>query len=163
MHVKPGVHGTGVAALVCAALVSVWSVRLWAADPPAALTDTTSYTYSVPSAGVGTFADFPVSRTFDQPIASVKLFITGGKADDIGYVGSRIVTSTPAACSNVGSVTGEQDVSDQVTISGKTASFLLRAQENCCCSTGWGSVTQPDRADAQFRWVVTFGSPKPRP
>lgn len=125
-------------------------------EPPPTLTDTTSYTYSVPAGAVGTFADLPVTRTFDRPIASLQLFIEAGRADDIGFVGSRLVTSVPAACSDVGTVTGEQDVSDQVAKNGNTASFVLRAQENCCCATGWGSATQSDRADALFRWVVTF-------
>ncbi|HXA19001.1 MAG TPA: 3D domain-containing protein [Thermoanaerobaculia bacterium] len=155
MHVK--LSGRSVAALMFAALVLPWSVPANAADPPP-ITDFTSYTYSVPAVGIGAFADFPVSRTFDQPIGTLKLFIVAGRADDIGYVGSRLVTSVPAQCTDVGTVTGEQDVSDQVTISGNTASFLLRAQENCCCVTGWGSATQSDRADARFRWEVTFGN-----
>jgi 3D (Asp-Asp-Asp) domain-containing protein len=155
MHVR--LSGRSVAVLTLAALVLPWSVPANAADPPP-ITDFTSYTYSVPAVGIGAFADFPVSRTFDQPIGTLKLFIVAGRADDIGYVGSRLVTSVAPQCADVGTVTGEQDVTDQVTISGNTASFLLRAQENCCCVTGWGSATQGDRADARFRWEVTFGN-----
>ncbi|HUJ12555.1 MAG TPA: D-alanyl-D-alanine carboxypeptidase family protein [Thermoanaerobaculia bacterium] len=120
--------------------------------------DVTTYTYAVPAAGIGTFADFPVTRTFSAPIASLHLYIIDGRADDIGFVGSKLVTSVPPMCQDVGTVTGVQEVTDQVTISGNTASFLLRAEENCCCTTGWGSATQGDRTDATFHWVVTLGS-----
>jgi hypothetical protein len=127
------------------------------AQAPPPTIDHTSYTYSVPAGGIGSFASMPVTRTFDQPIASLRLFIVAGQADDIGYVGARMVTSMPAMCAGVGAVTGEQEVTDQVTISGNTASFVLRAQENCCCTTGWGSATAAGRADALFRWEVTLG------
>lgn len=124
---------------------------------PSGVTDYTSYTYVAPSGGIGTFANYQVTRTFDRPIASLKLYIEAGRADDIGYVGSRLVTSVPANCdAGVGAVTGEQDVTDQVTINGNVASFVLRAKESCCCWTGWGSKTQSDRADALFKWVVTL-------
>lgn len=120
------------------------------------ITDHTEYTYAVRAGGIGSFADYPVTRTFDAPIASLRVFIVGGQADDIGYVGSRLVTNIPGQCAGVGAVTGEQEVTDQVTVNGDTASFLLRAQENCCCWTGWGSATQGDRANARFRWEVTL-------
>jgi hypothetical protein len=48
------------------------------------------------------------------------------------------------------------DVTSQVTVSGNTASFVLRAQENCCCFTGWGSATEFGRQNAKFHWEVTF-------
>jgi len=121
------------------------------------INDFTEYTYAVPAGGIGSFADFPVTRTFPAPIGSLQLFIVGGRADDIGYVGSRLVTNVPAMCADVGTVTSVQDVTDQVTISGDTATFVLRAQENCCCVTGWGTATQGDRANARFQWVVTLG------
>ena len=120
------------------------------------ITDFTSYTYVVQAGSIGSFADYPVTRTFDRQIVSLKLYIEAGRADDIGYVGSRLVTSVLTSCSDVGTVTSEQDVTDQVTINGNTASFVLRAKENCCCKTGWGSATQSDRADALFKWVVTL-------
>ncbi len=120
------------------------------------INDFTEYTYSVPAGPIGSFADFPVTRTFDQPIASLKLFIVSGDADDIGYVGSTLVTSIVPMCAGIGSVTSIQEVTNQVTISGNTASFLLRAQENCCCVTGWGSATQAGRANARFQWMVTL-------
>jgi hypothetical protein len=121
--------------------------------------DFTEYTYSVPAGPIGSFADFPVTRTFAQPIQSLKLYIVAGRADDIGYVGGTLVTSVVPSCSDVGTVTSVQEVTDQVTISGNTASFMLRAQENCCCVTGWGTATQGDRANARFHWVVTIGQP----
>lgn len=129
---------------------------------PSGVTDYTSYTYVAPSGGIGTFANYQVTRTFDRPIASLKLYIEAGRADDIGYVGSRLVTSIPANCdAGVGTVTSEQDVTDQVTINGNVASFVLRTKESCCCWTGWGSATQSDRADALFKWVVTFSNVPP--
>jgi 3D (Asp-Asp-Asp) domain-containing protein len=160
MHVRLG--GRSVAALALAALVLPWSTPVNAEEPPAEAPFIfhTSHTYSVPAGGRGAFADHRVVRTFERPVASVKLYIIAGRADDIGYVGSRLVTSVPGACQNVGTVTGEQDVSDQATISGNNVSFTLRAQENCCCVTGWGSATQGDRADARFRWEVTFANEK---
>jgi 3D (Asp-Asp-Asp) domain-containing protein len=160
MYVRLG--GRSAAVLLLATLSLPCSSKPARAEdpPPEPVTDFTSYTYAVSASGIGSFADYPVVRTFDQPIATLKLYIVGGRADDIGYVGSRLVTSVPDQCRDVGTVTGEQDVTDQVTIDGNTASFLLRAQENCCCSTGWGSATQADRADAQFKWVVTFGNAK---
>ena len=123
------------------------------------ITDFTEYTYSVSAGGVGTFATMPVTRTFDAPIASLRLYIVSGQADDIGYVGSRMVTNMPAMCAGVGSVQGEIEVTDQVSIVNHRASFVLRAQENCCCQTGWGSATEAGRANARFRWVVTLGGP----
>ena len=124
------------------------------ADPTLEFTDFTEYTYSVGAGGIGSFADLPVTRTFDHPIVSLTLSIVAGRADDIGYVGSRLVTDIAPMCADVGTVTSVQDVTDQVTISGNTASFVLRAQENCCCVTGWGTATQSDRADARFQWDV---------
>src|SRR5437870_7609217 len=107
MRIRLG--GRGVAALMFAALLLPWSAPARADDPP--VTDFTSYTYSVPAGGIGSFADFPVTRTFGQPITTLKLYIEAGRADDIGYVGSRLVTSVVPQCSDVGTVTGEQDVS----------------------------------------------------
>lgn len=128
------------------------------AQTPTVIDDFTEYTYSAPSAGIGTFANLPVSRTFPGPIASLQLLIVSGQADDIGYVGGRLVTNLAPSCQAIGSVE-PQDVTDQVTINGDTASFLLRAQENCCCTTGWGSATAAGRANARFHWIVTLGSP----
>ena len=122
--------------------------------------DWTEYTYSAGAGGIGSFANYPVTRTFDQEIASLRLFIIAGQADDIGYVGSKLVTTVSGVCGPLGTVTSRQEVTDQVTVSGNTASFVLRAQENCCCVTGWGSATQSDRTDARFEWQVTFTSGK---
>jgi|GEM_PF-2528536 len=122
--------------------------------------DYTTHTYSVRAGGRGSFADRMIVRRFAQPVKSLKLTIVAGQADDIGYVGSRLVTNARGYCEGLGSVQSPVDVTDQVTIDGNQASFLLRAQENCCCVTGWGSATQYDRTDAKFHWEVTFGGPK---
>jgi hypothetical protein len=126
------------------------------------ITDHTEHTYSVRAGARGTFADCTVTRKFAQPIASLKLFIVSGQADDIGYVGSRLVTDVAPACARVSAVTGEVEVTDQVTVDGDTATFTLRAQENCCCVTGWGSATQGDRANARFRWEVSLSAQRVR-
>jgi hypothetical protein len=119
--------------------------------------DFTEHTYAVPASGTGTFADCTVTRQFAKPITSFKLFIVSGRADDIGFVGSKLVTDIKTACRDIGTVQGRTDVTDQVTISGNSATFSLRAQENCCCSTGWGSATEAGRPNARFEWQVSFG------
>ena len=119
--------------------------------------DFTEHTYSVPSAGIGSFAQCTVTRTFSQPIQSIHVFIEGGRADDIGYVGDQLVTSVVPSCSDIGTVTASMEVTTQVTVNGSSASFVLRAQENCCCVTGWGQLTQADRANARIHWIVTLG------
>lgn len=150
--------GTRLRAILLGLLLAIPTFSDAAHAQTTTIDDFTEYTYSAPSAGIGSFADFPVSRTFAEPILSLQLFIVSGRADDIGYVGSRLVTNVPGQCQDVGTVTSVQDVTDQVTINGNTASFLLRAQENCCCVTGWGTATQGDRANARFHWVVTLGT-----
>jgi hypothetical protein len=119
--------------------------------------DFTEHTYSVPAGGRGSFAECTVTRTFSQPIQSIQVIIEAGRADDIGYVGSQLVTSVVPACSDIGTVTTAVDVTSQVSVNGSSASFVLRAQENCCCVTGWGQLTQSDRANARFHWIVTLG------
>lgn len=116
--------------------------------------DFTEVTYSVPAGPIGSFADHPVTRTFDGDIKSIQVEIVSGSADDIGYVGDLLVTDVKPSCANVGSVVAPVDVTSQVTVSGATASFVLRAQENCCCVTGWGPATQGDRPPAVFHWHV---------
>lgn len=128
-------------------------------DPPP-IDDFSEYTYSVPSAGVGTFADCPISRTFPNPISDIRVTLVSGTADDIGYVGNLQVTDAPPSCSQVGSVQAPVDVTSQVTVSGDTASLVLRALENCCCQTGWGQATQSDRSNAVLHWEVSFAAPK---
>lgn len=118
--------------------------------------DFTTYSYAQPSAGIGSEADLPVSRTFPGRIVSLVVTIVAGKADDIGFVGDLQVTNQFPQCRDVGAVTAPVDVSSQVTTSGDTASFLLRAVENCCCSTGWGPATQGDRPPATFHWQVVI-------
>jgi hypothetical protein len=121
------------------------------------INDYTEHTYSVPFQGY-VFVDCQITRKFAKPIQSLKLSIVAGRADDIGYVGSRLVTDTPQACIDVSTVTTSVDVSDQVTLNGDTASVTLRALENCCCRTGWGVLTQFDRANARFHWEVNLGT-----
>ncbi len=122
--------------------------------------DFTEHTYVVFAGPIGTFADRLVERTFDEPIDEICVTIVSGDADDIGYVGSLQVTDVPPRCARVGRVQAEVDVSTQVTVDGDKASLLLRAQENCCCVTGWGSATQGDRLNARLHWKVSFGGPQ---
>lgn len=125
--------------------------------PGPAIDDETSHTYSVPAAGVGTFADRTITRRFSAPIQELRVTVVGGQADDIGFVGSRLVTNSVPRCAGISSVGAPVDVSDQVTIDGAEATLTLRAQENCCCVTGWGSATEAGRADARLHWEVTLG------
>jgi hypothetical protein len=121
--------------------------------PGDSIDDFTEHTYSVSSGGIGSVADCEITRIFSDSIESLRLFIESGQADDIGYVGDQLVTNIPATCAPVGVVL-MQEVTSQVTISGDSAKFTLRAKENCCCVTGWGTATAPDRLNAKFHWVV---------
>src|SRR5204863_6338663 len=98
------------------------------------------HTYAAAAGPIGSSADCQVTRVFAAPIKSLRLTLVSGTADDIGYVGDLLVTpdslGTPH-CATVGHVTNSFDVSSQVAISGNTATLTLRAQENCCCVTGW--------------------------
>jgi hypothetical protein len=125
--------------------------------PGPIIDDETTHTYSVRAGGIGTFADHTIVRRFSAPIQDLRLTIVDGRADDIGYVGSLLVTNTVPSCAGVSSVVAPVDVTSQVTVNGDEATLTLRAQENCCCVTGWGSATQSDRADARLHWEVTLG------
>lgn len=149
---------TGMATLAAFAVVVAVPKLLLAQTAQNVIDDFTQYTYSVPAGPIGSFADFLVSRTFPSRIQSIKVTIVDGQADDIGYVGSLLVTSVVPMCAGVGAVVAPVDVTSEVTVNGATASLLLRAQENCCCVTGWGSATQADRRDARLHWEVTLGS-----
>lgn len=151
--------------LLCVAVVALHAqtpstfcpVVVTNADPDSLVYDDYSaHTYTQGSQGIGTWADCPITRSFNRPIQSIHVSVVDGQADDIGYVGLKLVTSTPSRCAGVGAVFGEVDVTDQLTLSpdNKSVSLLLRAQENCCCRTGWGSATQADRHDARLHWVV---------
>jgi hypothetical protein len=122
--------------------------------------DFTEYTYVVSAGPIGTFADRLVERTFEQSISEICVTIVSGDADDIGYVGGLQVTDAPPRCARVGRVQAPVDVTSEVTVDGDTASLLLRAQENCCCVTGWGSATQGDRLNARLHWQVSLGGPQ---
>jgi hypothetical protein len=141
-----------------AATVAVGAARSIAA--PSTVDDFVEYTYSVPAGARGTFADCPIERTFSAPIESLRVTIVAGRADDIGYVGDLLVTDVKPACADVGTVVAPVEVTSQVAIEGATARLLLRAQENCCCVTGWGTATQGDRANARLHWEVDFGAPE---
>lgn len=125
--------------------------------PGLTIDDETTHTYSVRASGIGTFADRTITRRFSAPIQDIKVTVVGGQADDIGYVGSLLVTNVAPRCGGVSAVVAPVDVTSQVTVSGSEATLTLRAQENCCCVTGWGSATQGDRADARLHWEVTLG------
>src|ERR1019366_1803608 len=51
------------------------------------------------------------------------------------------------------------DVTSQVQANGNAATFLLRAKENCCCTTGWGTETLGSRTNARFHWQVQLAPP----
>lgn len=125
--------------------------------PGPTIDDETTHTYSVRAAGIGTFADHTITRRFSAPIQDLKVTVVGGQADDIGYVGGLLVTNVAPRCAGVSAVVAPVDVSSEVTVDGSEATLTLRAQENCCCVTGWGSATQGDRADARLHWEVTLG------
>ncbi len=125
--------------------------------PAVLVDDFTEHTYSVRAGPIGSFADLLVERTFPEAIIGITVTIVSGRADDIGFVGGIQVTDAPPRCSDVGTVLTPVDVTSQVSVDGNTASLLLRAQENCCCVTGWGSATQSDRANARLHWEVMFG------
>ncbi len=126
--------------------------------------DFSEHTYSAPAGPIGSFADCVITRTFAAPVKSVKLFIVAGTCDDIGYVGSLLVTPNsdrPPDCATLGRVTNTLDVSSQVTIDRNTAAVTLRAKENCCCWTGWGEDTDSGRANAKLHWQVELWPPAP--
>ena len=83
--------------------------------------------------------------------------LVAGSADDVGYVGNMQVTNrSPGTCGPIGTVTAPIDVTSQVTIDYDKASLVLRAQENCIKTTGWGSATEAGRTDARLHWEVTL-------
>jgi len=126
--------------------------------------DFTEHTYSAQAGPVGSFADCHLTRTFAAPVKSVKLTLVSGTADDIGYVGNILVTpnslNTPH-CSTLGYVSIPVNVSSEVSIRANTATLTLRAQENCCCVTGWGEETDAGRANAKLHWQVELLPPVP--
>jgi len=124
------------------------------------INDVTEHTYSVGAGPVGSFADCTVTRNFAGPIQSIQVIIESGQADDIGYVGNTQVTDTKPMCAAIGEVTSPVDVTSQVTTNGNAATLTLRAQENCCCATGWGVATPIGRLNASLHWVVALLVPK---
>lgn len=150
----------GSAFAVASIFVSTFAYAQSTPTTPAPIDDYTEYTYATGAGDIGSFADLPVQRTFVAPIKTIKVTIVSGQADDVGFVGGTLVTDFPEMCRRVGIVTAPVDVTDQVTVSGNTASFVLRAMENCCCYTGWGSATEGGRQNARFHWEVSFGDDK---
>lgn len=125
-----------------------------------AIDDYTEHTYATNAGPLGSFVQFGITRLFAYPIRNIKVAIVGGTADDIGYVGNLLVTPNSFGvppCAAVGQVTNAVDVTSQVQTNGNAASLLLRAQENCCCSTGWG--LEDGRTNALLHWQVQIALP----
>ncbi|MDB5120863.1 MAG: hypothetical protein JWN56_2081 [Sphingobacteriales bacterium] len=123
----------------------------------ASIDDYTEHTFSYASGGIGSIAECKISRVFSKPIKSLKLTIVSGHADDIGYVGSCRVTPKMEGCFGGGSVESLLDVTSNVTISGNSASFVLKGEETCCdCVGGWGEDNLAGSDNARFHWVVKF-------
>ncbi len=124
--------------------------------------DFSEHTYTANNLPVGTVAECAITRIFAAPIRSVRLTIVSGTADDIGYVGSMLVTpdSFGTTC-RLGHVTNSIDVSSQVTIDRNMALLTLRARDTCCCNTGWGEDTVAGRLNAKFHWEVELWPPVP--
>jgi len=159
-----GIDTRALAFVLTAALTSLGAAPLAAQEiidstglPGPTIDDETTHTYSVGASGIGTFADHTITRVFAAPIDEITVTIVDGRADDIGYVGSLLVTNIVPQCSDVSTVVAPVDVTSEVTVDGNEATLTLRAEENCCCVTGWGSATQGDRADARLHWEVTIG------
>jgi len=122
--------------------------------------DFTEHTYSVRAGSVGSFASCTITRTFSAPIDSITVTIEAGQADDIGFVAGILVTDVNSQCSGLGRVTIPVDVTSVVSTNENRATLTLKAQENCCCTTGWGEDTSPGRLNAKLHWKVML---KPTP
>ncbi len=119
--------------------------------------DFTEHTYNVDSDDLDFIAGCEITRTFARPIKRLKLTIVGGHADDVGYVGNKLVTPDNIGCFLGGSVRPPVDVTNQVQIAGNVATLQLRAKETCCgCVSGWGEENLPGSANARFHWIVNF-------
>ena len=125
--------------------------------------DFTQHSYSFLAGPVGSFADCDVTRIFSGPIKSIKVTIESGTADDIGFVGDLQVTDTNTPCVTEGQVLSPMDVTGEVSVIGNSAKLTLRAEEDCCCVTGWGMDTRIDRPNALLHWQVVVGQPTPTP
>lgn len=124
--------------------------------------DFTEHTYTEHNLAVGSFAECAITRTFAAPIKSLKVTLVSGTADDIGYVGGLLVTpnSFNTTC-RLGTVTNEINVSSAVTVTRNQASLTLRAEDSCCCDTGWGEDTVSGRKNAKLHWEVELAPPAP--
>lgn len=124
--------------------------------------DHSDHTYVAQSSGVGTYATCQITRVFSGQIRSLTLQIHEGRFDDVGYVGSTRVTSYWGNTCHQGNgdFLGLQDVSNQVTINGNTATVKVNALETCCCYTGFGQdVPNANLPNVRFRWIVTLQQP----
>lgn len=121
--------------------------------------DVTEHSTTVPAVAVGSFTSCTVERTFARPIASIRVSILeGSTVDDTGFVGDLMVTAQHQGCFGTHDrVTSSVDVTSQVQVTGATVSFALRAQETCCCQTGWGDLAAASPPQgARMRWQVTL-------
>ena len=120
----------------------------------------TEHTYATNAGPIGSFVQFGVTRLFAYPIRTLKVAIVAGTADDIGYVGDVLVTPGSYGapqCSPVAQVTNTVDVTSAVQTNGNAATLQLRAEENCCCSTGWG--LEDGGTNARLHWQVQIALP----
>ena len=125
-----------------------------------AIDDYTEHTYATNAGPIGSFVQFGVTRLFAYPIRTIKVAIVAGTADDIGYVGDVLVTpglDGAPQCSPVAQVTNTVDATSAVQTNGNAATLQLRAEENCCCSTGWG--LEDGGTNARLHWQVQIALP----
>lgn len=152
------IHFAAVAALLLAAASPAAQAQttdfIDSTDQPGPIDDYTTHSHVVrPALSTGSFLDLLVTRQFSAPIEDIKVTIVDGQADDTGFIGDLQVTNA-TGCSGVGAVQSPVDVTSEVMLSGDEATLLLRAQENCCCATGWGSAPSSSPRPAKLHWEV---------
>ena len=60
----------------------------------------------------------------------------------------------------IGFVVSLVDMTSQVETNENAAALVLRAEEDCCCFTGWGADTAVGRSNARLHWQVQLALPR---